>query len=120
MSVSAIQPGRAATPLPPLPASPARPAVPQFADVLERARTPREDEAREAAEQLVSSALVMPILSMLRENSRMEEPFAPGPAERRFGPMLDQLVADRIVRKANFPLVDRLTDRLVRNEGERA
>jgi len=120
MSVSAIQPGHAEAPLTSLSAAPTRHAVPMFADVLERAHTPREDVARQGAEQLVASALVMPILSMLRENSRLEEPFAPGPAERRFGPMLDQHVADHIVRNANFPLVDRLTDQLTRGDGERS
>ena len=73
-----------------------------FRDTLLAAR------ARESAEQIVASSLVQPILASIREQSRAEGPFAPSTAEKRFGPMLDQHLADRIVRKANFPLVDRL------------
>ncbi|MCP3904809.1 MAG: hypothetical protein GY715_14370 [Planctomycetes bacterium] len=118
MSVSAIQPEATVAPRAPAPQPPAH-ALATFAEALHGARQPtREEQAREAAENLVSSALVLPILAMVRENSRLEEPFAPGPAERRFGPMLDQQVADRIVRKANFPLVDRLADQLLTGDGE--
>ena len=66
---------------------------------------------REAAEQLVSTAFVTPVLGGLRENSTAAGPFAPSTAEKRFGPMLDQQFADRVVRAANFPLVDAIVDR---------
>jgi hypothetical protein len=58
--------------------------------------------------KLVASALVLPALATLRESPFREGPFAPGDAERRFGPLLDQAVADRVVQAARFPLIDAL------------
>jgi hypothetical protein len=68
--------------------------------------------ASETAAQLVSIALVQPILAQLRESSLAEGPFAPGDAERRFGPMLDQELAERITRGTHFPLTDAVARRL--------
>lgn len=68
--------------------------------------------AREAAEQLVATVFVEPILAMLHAGNRAAEPFAPGSAERRFTPFLDQQIAQRIVAGANFGLVDRITEHL--------
>ena len=47
-----------------------------------------------------------------RESSMAAGPFAPGDAERRFGPMLDQQLADRITRTARFPLIDRIEQQI--------
>ena len=69
-------------------------------------------QAREAAAQLVSIALVQPVFAQLRESSLARGPFAPGDAERRFGPMLDQELADRVTSGSNFPLIDDLARRL--------
>lgn len=66
---------------------------------------------REAASQLVSSAFILPVLAALRESQFLEPPFAPTFAERRFQPLLDQQIADRITSAANFPLVDAIVDR---------
>lgn len=71
----------------------------------------RKAEARQAANQLVSSAFLIPILSKLRETSMAEGPFAPGAAEKRFGPMLDQHLADRIIEASNFDIVDAIAER---------
>jgi len=70
------------------------------------------EEAREAVSQLVSAALVQPALASLRGGAFMEGPMAPGMAERRFGPLLDREIADRVVHAANFPLIDAILDRL--------
>jgi len=69
--------------------------------------------AREAAEEMVAISLVQPILSSLRESSDAAPPFAPGDAERRFGPLFDAEIARRITRASNFPLVDRLARQLL-------
>ena len=74
-------------------------------------RNGEEETLRDAAEQLVSSSFILPILSMIRESSISEGPFAPGMAERRFGPLFDQHIADSITKAANFPLVDAIVDR---------
>jgi hypothetical protein len=66
---------------------------------------PAADRLTSAAEELVSAAFIAPVLEMLRESPFLAEPFAPGSAERRFMPLLDQRIADEITRAANFPLV---------------
>ena len=68
---------------------------------------------RKAAAQLVSSTFIMPLLQSLHESSFVGSPFAPGFAEQRFQPLLDQQVADRITSAADFPLIDVITDRLL-------
>lgn len=73
-------------------------------------------EVRRAMEQLVASALVEPALSTARSGSLAAGPFAPGDTERRFGPLLDQAIAEHVVRGANFPLVDRLTEHFLGRE----
>ena len=70
------------------------------------------ESLRGAAEQLVASSLIQPILTQLRESLFAAGPFAPGMAEKQFSPLLDQHLADRIVRGANLPLVDVIVDRL--------
>ena len=69
--------------------------------------------AREAATQLVASALLVPVLDAMYERPRAEPPFAPTAAEKRFAPLLSQHLADRIIGAANFPLVDVILDRLL-------
>lgn len=71
----------------------------------------RKAEAREAANQLVASTFIIPILGKLRDSSMAEGPFAPGAAEKRFGPMLDQHMADRIIEASNFDIVDAIAER---------
>ena len=88
---------------------------PSFADILDRTDRPTgspADLARAAAGRLVASSFIMPVLTSLRESSTAAEPFAPGPAERRFAPMLDWIIADRITEAANFSLIDAIVDRL--------
>lgn len=84
----------------------------RFSEQLrEAARTGRRDQLRDAVSQLVSTALVEPVLSSLRESPFLTGPFAPGDAERRFGPLLDQQIADRVVTAANFPMIDTMVER---------
>ncbi len=86
-----------------------------FADILDRTDRPTgspADLARAAAGRLVASSFIMPLPTSLRESTTAAEPFAPGPAERRFAPMLDWIIADRITEAANFSLIDAIVDRL--------
>jgi len=71
-----------------------------------------QEQARQAAEQLVSIAFIEPALKMMRENTLAAGPFAPGDTERRFAPMLDQMFSERVTTGSNFPLVDRLEKQL--------
>ena len=85
-----------------------------FAEALQRAaQTHGRPAAREAATQLVASALLVPVLEAMYERPRAEPPFAPTAAEKRFAPLLSQHLADRIIGAANFPLVDVILDRLL-------
>ena len=87
-----------------------------FQSSLDRAIAHRDpDEARTAAEQFVATSLVLPVLAHMREHNNAAPPFAPTQAERHFGAMLDGELADRIVKAANFPIVDRLARDLQRN-----
>lgn len=95
-----------------------------FASVLSRAgispskkdQSP-QDKAREAAQQLVSTALVQPILKQLRENNNAAEPFKPNSAEKSFGQMMDAQLSQRIVTAKGWALVDRVADRLLQKAG---
>ncbi|MBL4590402.1 MAG: hypothetical protein JKY96_00430 [Phycisphaerales bacterium] len=64
--------------------------------------------ARQAAEQLVASTLITPILKSLRDSNQAAEPFGPTDADKQFGSLLDTKLADQIVSASNFPLVDRI------------
>ena len=86
-----------------------------FAQLLQQATggQTRREIAREAATQLVAAALIMPVLESMRDSPMLRPPFAPGLAEKRFAPLLDQQIADRIAGAANFSLVDQIVDRLL-------
>ncbi|MEM7228259.1 MAG: hypothetical protein AAF432_05510 [Planctomycetota bacterium] len=88
-------------------------AVSSFSSLLQQAgETGTADERlHAAAEGLVSTAFIQPVLSMLREQNQAAGPFAPSAAERRFGPLLDEMIADRVTSSANFPLVDAIVNR---------
>lgn len=86
-----------------------------FARTLDEAvhRSDRQS-LRDAAAALVASALLTPAMSALEHSPfRGDGPFAAGPAERRFAPLLYQRLADEVSKAANFPLVDQIVDRLV-------
>ena len=79
----------------------------------------RREAAESAAKQLVSSALVMPVLASMREGTfNTDGPFAPGMVEQRFAPMLDQHLADRITGASNFNLVNEIVERYLGPEEE--
>lgn len=101
-----------------------RPAQPRasrgFDELLQQLQPPASPDEREETEnesvrqammKLVSTALILPALATLRDSPFREGAFAPGTAERRFGPLLDQAVADRVVAGANFPLIDVMVER---------
>jgi Rod binding domain-containing protein len=89
-----------------------RPGAGDFRSLLARSTPVSSAEAREVAEKLVAEVFIEPVLTSLREHSRAAGPFAAGDAERRFGPMLDQHIADRVTRSARLPLVDEIARRL--------
>ncbi len=66
------------------------------------------DEARRASEQLVALTFVQPVLREAREASRAAPPFAPTAIEKQFGPLMDQILSERIVRSSNWAIVERI------------
>lgn len=66
------------------------------------------DDAQQAAEQFVATALVEPILKQLRESSSAPPPWGPGPGEKPFQAMADTALADRLVAGGRWPIVERL------------
>lgn len=68
------------------------------------------DDVRQAAEDLVANAFIAPVLRQMRETSDAAPPFQQTPAEKQFGQMLDIETARQIVRKADLPIVHRLSE----------
>ncbi len=85
-----------------------------FSTVLSRASAGGDREVvRRAAAQLVASTFIMPVLQSMHDSPFLKPPFAPGFAEKRFQPLLDQQFADRLTSAARFPLIDVIVDRLM-------
>jgi Rod binding domain-containing protein len=74
-----------------------------------------EGKARKAAEDLVSVSLIEPTLKLLRETNNAASPFAPGEAEKAFGPLLDKAISERVVKASGFGIVDRLASDLLKH-----
>ena len=91
-----------------------------FSAVIARDNTPSSaaGSARRAAEDFVAMAFVEPLLAELREGNNAAPPFAPGPAEKQFGEIMDQVLSRQIVRASNFGLVDRLEADLSRRSAQ--
>lgn len=88
-----------------------------FASILARAGArdaPPAQKARESAEQLVSIALVQPILAQARSANHAPPPFAPNQAQRTFGAMLDAQISHSIVKSQHWGLVDAVARRVLK------
>lgn len=72
-------------------------------------------EARTAAEGLVATSFIKPILAQVRESNNAPPPFGPTQAEKQFGSLLDNQLADEIARAAQFPIVDRLVEEFTKH-----
>mgnify|MGYP007037792050 CR=1 FL=1 len=70
------------------------------------------EAAREAAEDFVSIALVLPVLKQMREMNQAAPPFAPSDGEKKFGALLDAELAARLVRSTKFGIVDAVAERM--------
>jgi len=73
----------------------------------------KEREARTAAEQLVAQTFVVPLLKKFRESNNAAPPFAPTSAERMLRGVADSNLAETIVKRSDWPLVDQLAQRLL-------
>jgi hypothetical protein len=85
-----------------------------FGRILSRARADgptTQQDIRAHAEEFVSSALVQPVLKLLRESNQAAAPFKPSAGEKSFRGMLDAAWANQLVRSGNWELVDRIAKR---------
>lgn len=89
-----------------------------FSDVLatrdaatDRILKSKETQAYEAAQSLVATTLIQPILSQIRDDPFRSALFHGGTAEDAFGAQLDTILADRITQASNFPIVDSIYNR---------
>lgn len=81
---------------------------------------PNHRASHEAAQQLVSIALVQPVLTQMRRDPFRTELFHGGFAEDAFGARLDSILAERITQRSNLPLVDAIARTLGRHSLERS
>ena len=80
--------------------------VPSFEEVLARgAGTDQKELIRNESRKLVAEAFIRPLLAQVRDQNNAAAPFGPTDAEKRFGPMIDQVVADSMTRPDRFPMV---------------
>ncbi len=81
-------------------------------DIAANARNGDSRElAREAAKTLVTEAFIKPVFAAMREGGFAAEGFKPGTGERRFRPLFDAALAEKVVEGSNFDLVNRVADR---------
>ena len=74
-----------------------------------------EQKVRLAAEQLVASTMLKPILSQIRQDPFKSDLFHGGRTEEIFGEQLDNIIADRMVSKQGFGLVDSVYKNFMNN-----
>lgn len=67
---------------------------------------PVKPSLRDAADQLVATAFILPLLEQAREDPFKSDLFHGGRGEEVFGQQLDVIFADRITRSADFGLSD--------------
>lgn len=79
-----------------------------------RVRQSPEAKARDAAEQFVSLALLQPIFKQMREAQTAPPPFGASNAEKQFRALMDAEIAQRMVKRANWTLVDRVAESLLK------
>lgn len=90
-----------------------------FATALHSAGRDRQ-QVREAAEQFVSTAFLMPLLEQARQDPFKSDLFHGGQGEEMFGQQLDQHYADTMVRGIDFPLVDAIERFVMNNATKRS
>jgi len=74
------------------------------------------EKLRQSAEQLVSSALIKPLLKQMHASPFRVERFHGGQGEKAFMKQLNTVLADRITRSANFNLSEAIFDRMSRQK----
>ncbi len=72
-------------------------------------------EALDTAQKLVSTTLIKPILSQARAARDAPAPWGQTQAEKQFGALLDNRIADDIAKASGFPIAQRIADQILKN-----
>ncbi len=75
----------------------------------------REIKALDTAQKLISTTLIKPILAQARATRDAPAPWGQTQAEKQFGALLDNRIADDISKASNFPIAQRIADQILRN-----
>ena len=74
------------------------------------------DRADAAARQLVGQAFLVPLLKEVRESTSAQGMFAPGAAEKRFGPIVDHQMADALMTRLDLDVVTNVRQYMLNKE----
>jgi len=77
------------------------------------------DRADAAARQLVGQAFLVPLLKEVRESTSAQGMFAPGAAEKRFGPILDHQMADALMTRLDLDVVANVRQYMLNEEAQK-
>ena len=86
--------------------------LPTVADVSSSAY----ERADAVARQLVGQAFLVPLLKEVRESTSAQGMFAPGAAEKRFGPIVDHQMADALMTRLDLDVVTNVRQYMLNKE----
>ena len=72
-------------------------------------------EALDTAQKLVSTTLIKPILAQARAARDAPAPWGQTQAEKQFGALLDNRIADDVTKASGFPIAQRIADQILKN-----
>lgn len=77
------------------------------------------ERADAAARQLVGQAFLVPLLKEVRESTSAHGMFAPGTAEKRFGPIVDHQMADALMSRLDLDVVTNVRQHMLNKETQK-
>lgn len=77
--------------------------------------SPAEAKALDTAHKLVSTTLIKPILAQARATRDAPAPWGQTQAEKQFGSLLDNRIADDIAKSSSFPIAQRIAQNILKN-----
>ncbi|MFK7758994.1 MAG: hypothetical protein AB8C13_03485 [Phycisphaerales bacterium] len=69
--------------------------------------------ALDTAQKLIATTLIKPILAQARASNNAPPPFNQTQAEKQFGALLDNKIADDISKASSFPIAQRIADKII-------
>jgi len=81
----------------------------------DRVTSSMADKTQELAQELVAITLFQPIFAQMRDDPFRSDMFHGGQVEDAFGPQLDAILSERIAQSTNFPIVEAIHRRMIRD-----